>query len=655
MVIQTEQRTHPLTETEQNANARSYIHALLVGEKPLALPDVGPLWRQVCLILLDSFERAESVDNALKSIIKSDAYKGLGALMAEDSLTPSSQNGHNGANGHHITPEQQDRNARAYIQALQKHEKPVMPDVGQKWIQCCVTLQGAHDANPDNFEDVLKSFIKNDLFKGIKALMADKVEISLQGNVPGIPELDKKARTPQNFDPNSSEAYRFLRTYVEFSKKASPEGYEDFHLFCALWMLSVTVARRVYVWLGREKIYTNLKIALCAESTAYAKSVTAKAAISCIEDAELYHLIIRGGKITPEKLMANMAGKCNIPTNYNELDPSEQKPINRRIAMAGQKGIYWDEFGKFIKSMIKENSPMAKYQDLLLELDDCVTNGNDTVTRGDETIEKPYLPILGALIPSTMKSAARAGSELWQDGNFARCGFVCAPASGGIDAPLSTGRLQAPPEIIHTLLRMNDWLGEAEVEITIDEKSGKPSIEILRGLPECECTLSSDANKAQQAYRSALKQLCNSNKDVPADLKAGYIRLAATALRIAMLLASLEASKDQTQTKISVTLTHWRVAQEMAEILRRNLHTFYAQVNNHKTYAASREDEIMAVAQKSFSQKWFTANDIKRFLNDRYSTKEINDILQSLKNSTLDWMQSTHTATGRYKLKDENE
>ncbi len=164
----------------------------------------------------------------------------------------------------------------------------------------------------------------------------------------------------------------------------------------------------------------------------------------------MHHLLIRRGKITPEKLMANMAGKF-IPADYNELDRDKQKQIDRRIAMAGQKGIYWDELGKFLKSMIKENSPMAKYQDLLLELDDCVTNGNDTVGRGAETIEKPYLPILGSLIPSTMKSAARAGSELWQDGNFARCCFICAPASGGTDAPLATGRMSAPSEIITAL------------------------------------------------------------------------------------------------------------------------------------------------------------------------------------------------------------
>ncbi len=175
---------------------------------------------------------------------------------------------------------------------------------------------------------------------------------------------------------------------------------------------------------------------------------------------------------------------------------------------------------------------------------------------------------------------------------------------------------------------MNKWLGEAEVEITVDEKSGKPTIEVLRELPEYECTLSPEANKAQQAYRSALKQLCNSNKDVPADLKAGYIRLAATALRIAMLLASLEASRNQNQTTINVTLTHWWVAQELTEILRKNLHTFYTQVNGHKTHAARIEDDIMEIIKRLIKkaptdkERWFTPNDLRRYFNGRYQPRK---------------------------------
>ncbi len=557
----------------------------------------------------------------------------------------------NQQNGH--SPAYQEAlNARDYIKALLAHEKPdSIPDVGD-WIQLCTLLARAYDRNPDNIDVVVHATVKSTgRYRRLKELLFDKPKKAPNVSI-DIPPLPEEIRTPKNFNPSSSEAYRLLDIYVKFSKQASPEGYEDFHVFCGLWLLSVVVARRAYVWLAREKIYTNLRIALCAESTMYAKSVTAKVAISCAEEAGLYHLLIRRGKITPEKLMANMTGKYGVPGNYNELTPEKQKYIDRRMAMAGQKGMYWDELGKFLKSMIRENSPMAKYQDLLLELDDCVTNGNDTVGRGDEIIEKPYLTILGSLIPSTMKNAARTGSELWQDGNFARSGFICAPATGGTDDPLSTGHIPAPGEILNALNNMNSWLGEAEVEITMDETSKKPSVEILRELQEHECILSTEAQKAQKAYRSALKQLCNSNKDVPSDLRAGYIRLAQTALRIAMLLACVEATQDLRLTDIKVTLTHWRIAQEFAEILRRNLHTFYAQVSGYKTHASSREDEVIAVLQQQTKNGtiWFTPNAVRRYLNDRLSTEEIEKIMKPLKNTRLKWEPSAHSAAGRYKL-----
>src|SRR5947199_10829744 len=101
--------------------------------------------------------------------------------------------------------------------------------------------------------------------------------------------------------------------------------------------------------------------------------------------------------------------------------------------MAGQMGMYWDECGKFLKSMVKEHSAMEGYQELLLEIDDCEANGSSTVGRGDETIEKPYLVILGALVPSNMKAVAGPGSDLWLDGQLARCSFTCAPNTGGKD------------------------------------------------------------------------------------------------------------------------------------------------------------------------------------------------------------------------------
>ncbi len=134
-----------------------------------------------------------------------------------------------------------------------------MGNVG-KWTQCCLNLEAQYKGNPENIADVLKTLIAANSYPGLKELLSGEQPEGkpLQGDAqaddaPVVPQLDKNARTPLNFDLNSSEAYHLLRIYVEFSKKASPEGYEDFHMFCALWLLSVVVARRVYVWLAQKK------------------------------------------------------------------------------------------------------------------------------------------------------------------------------------------------------------------------------------------------------------------------------------------------------------------------------------------------------------------------------------------------------------------
>jgi hypothetical protein len=66
-------------------------------------------------------------------------------------------------------------------------------------------------------------------------------------------------------------------------------------------------------------------------------------AITVLERAGLAFLL-GDDKTTPQKLLADMAG-CLL-SNYGDLDEEQQARVRLRVAMSGQRGWYYDEFGQ---------------------------------------------------------------------------------------------------------------------------------------------------------------------------------------------------------------------------------------------------------------------------------------------------------------------
>ncbi|SRR6266487_5296883 len=66
--------------------------------------------------------------------------------------------------------EQQDQNARAYIQALIQGEQPERPDVG-KWEKPITFLEMAYVLRRDQIENVLSGMIKSRKFPGLETLI----------------------------------------------------------------------------------------------------------------------------------------------------------------------------------------------------------------------------------------------------------------------------------------------------------------------------------------------------------------------------------------------------------------------------------------------------------------------------------------------------
>jgi Protein of unknown function (DUF3987) len=315
--------------------------------------------------------------------------------------------------------------------------------------------------------------------------------------------------------------------------------------------------------------------------------------------------------------------------------PEEQSRIKRRLAMSGQRGWYYNEFGKFVKSMLKPNSIMADFNELLLVMDDCEDQFEyATQIRGTEVIDRPYLSLLGSMTPSSIRDHVQAGAESWTDGFNARFVFVAPPREeAALNAPFGLHEVPLPYDLIRQLKAWSDRLGIPTIELEpVRNKQGKETGKYKkiysRELQETPIRLSDETYEAWKSYRSALKDIhMKFNHD---DLDASYGRLPIKALRVAGLVASFENSPQ-------IEIQHWAIAQEVAERWRGSLHQMYLQINMPND-APTIEDKILdTIAElkekdikegKSLPMALPTTRDIGRKLHA--STRDLEPYLLSL-------------------------
>nr|BBH90112.1 hypothetical protein KTC_48630 [Thermosporothrix sp. COM3]BBH90177.1 hypothetical protein KTC_49280 [Thermosporothrix sp. COM3]BBH90242.1 hypothetical protein KTC_49930 [Thermosporothrix sp. COM3] len=538
-----------------------------------------------------------------------------------------------------------DQRARDYFTNLKAGKKPQnRPDLGPDWEDVADMLEAPYErakGDPEAIERVFTALAKThpalaDLLSTPSAPLARAQEI-------GFPELPEQAHLPEEL---SRGACQYLEVYEAFSKQASPEGYEAYHVFCGMWLLSTVASRRVYLPLQTKRIYGNLMIALYGKSSVFAKSTTAQVAVDVLFNAGLGHLLAPK-RVSPAKLLSDMAG-VHIPAQYEDLDAQAQERIRKRLSMAGQRGLYFDEFGKFVQSVLRRNSTNAEFVSLFLELDGCPSEfDSSTISRGSEVIKRPYLSLLGCMTPPNIRENAGSGADFWTDGFWARFSFVAAPPVTPKDATLELGELLIPEELVRPLQRWHERLGVPACELEpVTDKNGSPTgrYNIVREeLPETQATMSSEAYEAYKRYRTALKKLFWSFPHE--DFNASYTRLPETALRMSLLMASLENNNH-------IELRHWAKAQELAEILRLSLHELYAQVNlpaSTETEGAKLEDAIMRIFKR---QGALTLNTLRTSYLKKYSSKQLEDALKAMiRAGIVEKYATSHSE--KYRLKEE--
>lgn len=249
---------------------------------------------------------------------------------------------------------------------------------------------------------------------------------------------------------------------------------------------------------------------------------------------------------------------------------------------------------------------MAEFRGLLRMWDNQQeTYEYGTIARGTDFIDQPALSLLASITPADLRPFARKGAPLWSDGFFARFAFVAPRRNTSMRYEFTPeGERVVPAELLTPLIDYHQRLGipQVKIESVLDEKgkpTGRQSIDVSP-LPVTTLVWSPETRQAYQHYDQALHMLMAQRDE--SDVDGAYIRFPEKAIRIALLLASMDDCS-------SIELRHWARAQEIIERWRADLHGLIDQMSaNEPSVERTMEDHIIAVLKKNM--KPMTAREV---------------------------------------------
>ena len=448
--------------------------------------------------------------------------------------------------------------------------------------------------------------------------MGDVLGLILEWRTKQITPLPDGAQLPVELGEGASS---WLDEYIKFSKKWSPRSFDDFHAACGLWLLSTIAARRVCTYFGSQK-FGNLYIALCAQTTVYAKTTTANIAVDMLEDCGLDWMLCPDDS-TPQSFIQFLSTPPRITKKfYDEMSDSYKVIWQYKKSLRAARGWKYDEFGQKLRSMMRDNGNMSDFRAHLLRFNDCPNSYRySTISRGEDALENVYLSLLCNMTPADMKPFAKENGPLWNDGFFARFSFVTPPddIKPSFERYPRHGRT-IPPDLTSVLGKWHERLGLPDVHVDLAETDDGEDADYYEITIDNKVAtvidLSDEAYDAHYKYIDGLTVAMMENGQK--DGYGNYIRFAEKSLSIALLLASLEGSKK-------IELKHLAKAQSITERWRISLHNLYNQVAKRNSRNRDNEEKLLRVFNKNTNP---TAREIRQ--STHLGAHEINTILETL-------------------------
>jgi hypothetical protein len=520
-----------------------------------------------------------------------------------------------------------DTNARWYLDLLMDGMKPAnRPDFG-RWEPLIALLEEVYVSGNGNAAQIVTSVLSDIRTNNAQTNNYPGLEAMLTGNEvpptsPQPPALQESSNTEDSeyFVPplplhvkaneaRASEASPILDALINYFRYWCTRSYEGYHEAVAIWVLATIAARRVVLkW--RNGFWTTLYIMLVSISGRHAKTEATSYGTKVIRECGLDFSLVPD-ETTPQRLLSRMS-KSYIPRNYADMDSEQKEKLELKLAFAAQKGWSYDEFGDFLQEVMQGKGANAHFYRLLKQFYDNKPEFTyDTLTRGEEHIDLPSLCILGTTAPDSLKSIAGRESKIWKDGTVARISWVVPPADSLQLRSAPDGEATVPEDIRRALIEWHERLGIPKCEIVdlqereelLEQTFGKddkkkkkydgPQYKInCEPLPQNEIDWrGTGVREAHQAYFQALVQI-GLDYNLDARLNSSYIRLPDMALKIAMLLASLENHNR-------LDMRHWSRGQAITERWRRDLHQLLIQLSSGSSNSLGEiEDRVLEAIAK---------------------------------------------------------
>jgi len=371
-------------------------------------------------------------------------------------------------------------------------------------------------------------------------------------DVPALPDIVTDAERQAG-----RRAGAWIDEYVDWAHRLAALTPRVFHESAALWLIGLTIARRVRLPLANGNIFPNQYTIWVAESSLYAKSTGVELARRVAREADVLHLIMPT-PYTVASLYTDMRGK--EPANYALLEMDTRQQWDKGRQFAAYRGILQDEITDLIRLMFREHN--VGFEESVMKFYDCVGHSHTTKGEGLTRIESSYLSIMGATTPAALKDVT--GNRFWLSGMWARTALLVPDERpvldvGGLGEVAVPGRLAGQLRQLYGRLPGVSWPNEPMA---------------------LNATISERAFEIYSTYSVALRRQVMNETDER--LHGIYGRQAVKLLKVATTLAAMDW-RDEAAPRIEAH--HMARALDIVERWRASLYRLNAYWTNHRTLA----------------------------------------------------------------------
>ncbi len=463
--------------------------------------------------------------------------------------------------------------------------------------------------------------------RGLAAMLADLPRPTESLIIPGLPDAVMSVMA------ETTPCAGWLDEYIAFANEAAPATPKAFHEAAGLWIAATAIARRLCLRLGAATFYPNIYTLFIAPPGRYTKSTALGICRNVIRNARLDHLLLPE-KMTPESFLRQLSHY--IPDYVHGLDDEHYNEWLRQRAQAAQRGLMLDEAAYLFADLKKEY--MSAMLDMLLQLYDGPHKMvRETITNGQTIVSEALLSFLGVTNPKAMEAHLQ-NERLWDEGLWSRFALI-SPDAEPVFVQFGEHILSTPAELVFGLQRIDRLFVRPRAEIIKKDKDEGVKFDVLEVSPlQVESAyLTADARLAWNVYDRAVR-FDIPNAGLEESLNASYSRFPTQVLKVAMILATMDA----TTVPVEIESRHLARAIRIVEGWRCNLHRLWRDgLQSSETKQANRllgllrENALGGATIRSLCQK------------TGYKSKDVKDVLEMLRLSGQAEMAEHKGANGR--------